>query len=152
MKKLFALICATSTLATGISGIPVFAEQSFNSEETVIEEQNVRATYLISEQYLSIYKNGSILYIDAETGSNSIMKTIGFKNVTVEYSTNLADWYEYKPPFDYTASSTRSCRMSGYSIPVTNGYYYRVTLNHYAKETGWFGSSQSVPNISNVVS
>ena len=77
---------------------------------------------------------------------------IGFKDIVVEYSTNQSNWDTYTTIGDILNSSASSCYLNNYSIPVTNGYYYRVTLKHYAKESGWFGSSQSEPNTSNVVS
>ncbi|MEE5994406.1 MAG: hypothetical protein V3G42_14435 [Oscillospiraceae bacterium] len=152
MKKMFSLLLTLVMLNCGITVVPVVAEETFDCEETIAEESIITASYLISNYNLNIYKNGSILYVNALTGSNSTMKTIGFKDVTVEYSTNCSDWYEYRQPFDYTVSSASSCYMTNYPISVTNGYYYRVTLNHYAEASGLFGSSQSVYNTSNVVS
>ena len=152
MKKIFAFCCAVGLLTCSIGNISTFAAETSFFEETVEEEPITRATGLITNFGLSIWKSGSTLYINANTISTSVMKTIGFKDIVVEYRTSTSDWVEYKPAFDYTISSARECYMDDYPVPVTNGYYYRVTLNHYAKESGWFGSSQSVSNISNVVS
>ena len=152
MKKMPAFFLTLGVLICSISSVPVMAEETIICEQPVIEEPIATAAYLISNYQVSVTKNGTTLYINAETRSASTMKTIGFKDVTVEYSTNCSDWYEYRQPFDYTVSSASSCYMTNYPISVTNGYYYRVTLNHYAKASGIFGSSQSVYNTSNVVS
>ena len=151
MKKLLAIICATGMLVSGVGSIPTFAEATSVYEETVDEEPIITATYLISYYSLSVRKSGTTLYINAETRSTSTMKSIGFKNIVVEYSTNKSDWDTYTNIGDILNSSTSSCYLNDYSVPITNGYYYRVTLNHYAKESGWFGSSQSVSNTSNIV-
>ena len=123
--------------------------------ETEIETETVvTAEGLISGYNLSISKSGNTLYINADTYAFSIMKTIGFKDIVVEYSSNANDWYTYDDDIpSQTTSNAYSYSLVNFSIPVENGYYYRVTLTHYAKETGWiFGNSQSVPNTSNVVS
>ena len=121
--------------------------------ETEIEtEAAITTEGLISDYSLSISKNGNMLYITANTSAFSIMKKIGFTNIVVEYSTNNNNWYTYDDDFSsQTTSNAYSYSLVNFSVPVENGYYYRVTLNHYAKETGWFGKSQSVPNVSNVV-
>ncbi len=150
MKKVIAVIFVLGMFTSNIFSFPVKANDSQTSKET--EVSIVRAEGLITGYTLSISKSGSTLYINANTRASTTMKTIGFKDIVVEYSANNVDWFEYEPAFDYTKSSASSYYMSSYPISVTNGYYYRVTLNHYAKETGWFGSSQSVPNTSNVVS
>lgn len=123
--------------------------------ETEIEtEAAVTTEGLISDYSLSISKNGNMLYINANTSAFSIMKTIGFTNIVVEYSTNTNNWYTYDNDISpQTTSNAYSYSLVNFPVPVENGYYYRVALNHYAKETGWlFGNSQSVSNISNVVS
>ena len=127
-------------------------------EQTVYEaeietEAAVTTEGLISGYDLSIRKSGNMLYINADTYAFSIMKKIGFTNIVVEYSANNNNWYTYDDDFSsQTTSNAYSYSLVNFSVPVENGYYYRVTLNHYAKEAGLFGSSQSVPNVSNVVS
>lgn len=151
MKKFLSFFC----MVCMISSIGTINAQA--TEQTIYEteaetESVVTTVGLISDYSLSISKSGNVLYINAKTLSNSMMKTIGFKNIVVEYSTNNNDWDTYTGTIsDQTASNAYSHALVNFPVTVENGYYYRVTLNHYAKETGWFGNSQSVPNISNVV-
>lgn len=152
MKKIFAFCCAMVLLNCSVGSIPTFAENTFVYQETVEEKPIITATGLITDYELSIWKSGSTLYLNACTIAVDTMKKVGFKDIVVEYSANNSDWDTYTNIGDVLNSSTNSCYMTNYSVPITNGYYYRVTLTHYAKETGWFGSSQSVPNTSNVVS
>lgn len=153
MKKyIISMVCSVCVAIAPMSALSVSA-----AEETMYftekgQEAIINAAGLITYAHLYISKEGTTLYITAETVSNSTMKSIGFKDIVVEYSTNNSDWDTYTNIGDVLNSSTNSCYMDDYSVPITNGYYYRVTLTHYAKETGWFGSSQSVSNISNVVS
>lgn len=153
MKKFlsfFCMVCIISSMGT----INVQATEQTGYETEIETEATVTTEGLISGYDLSISKSGNMLYINADTYAFSIMKTIGFTNIVVEYSTNNNNWYTYKDDIpSQTTSNAYSCSLVNFSVPVENGYYYRVTLNHYAKETGWlFGNSQSVPNTSNVVS
>ncbi len=48
----------------------------------------------------------------------------------------------------------RQCKqfLDKYAVTVQGGYYYRVTLTHYAKEQTWFfPDEQSVTNTSSYV-
>lgn len=151
MKKFlsfFCMICMINSIGT----INAQATEQTVYETEIETEAAITTEGLISDYSLSISKNGNMLYITANTSAFSIMKKIGFTNIVVEYSTNNNNWYTYDDDFSsQTTSNAYSYSLVNFSVPVENGYYYRVTLNHYAKETGWFGKSQSVPNVSNVV-
>lgn len=151
MKKFlsfFCMICMINSIGT----INAQATEQTAYETEIETEAAITTEGLISDYSLSISKNGNMLYITANTSAFSIMKKIGFTNIVVEYSTNNNNWYTYDDDFSsQTTSNAYSYSLVNFSVPVENGYYYRVTLNHYAKETGWFGKSQSVPNVSNVV-
>lgn len=153
MKNFLSLLCMICIISsTGI--INVHATEQTVYETEIETEATVTAEGLISHYNLSISKSGNMLYINATTVSPSSMKTIGFKDIVVEYSTNNNNWYTYNDNISpQTTSNAYSYSLVNFPVPVENGYYYRVTLSHYAKETGWiFGNSQSVPNTSNVVS
>lgn len=151
MKKIlsfFCMICIISSIGT----VNAQATEQTVYETEIETEAAVTTEGLISDYSLSISKSGNTLYINADTYAFSIMKKIGFTNIVVEYSTNNNNWYTYNDDFSpQTISNAYSYSLVNFPVPVETGYYYRVTLNHYAKEAGLFGSSQSVPNVSNVV-
>lgn len=79
------------------------------------------------------------------------MKSIGYKDISIEYSSDNVHWDEEKPNDDLLKSDSRSYYLNDYAVSVKGGYYYCVSLKHYAKESGWLGKSQSVENTSNSV-
>ena len=79
------------------------------------------------------------------------MKSIGFENIKIQHSSDKVNWSKEKDLDDLLKSENNSYYINDYSISVKGGYYYRVTCTHYAKESGLFGSSQSVNNTSNSV-
>ena len=151
MKKILSFFCMMCMISS-IGTVNAQATEQTVYETEIETEAAVTTEGLISDYSLLISKSGNMLYINADTYAFSIMKTIGFTNIVVEYSTNNNNWYTYDDDFSpQTTSNAYSYSLINFSVPVENGYYYRVTLNHYAKEAGWFGKSQSVPNVSNVV-
>lgn len=151
----------TKALALGVVGIltycvptmPVKALSDTYAQTTSTESQEsqTRTAGLISNMSLSISTGNKTIYISAKTQSNINMKTIGYKNISIEYSSDNVNWKEEKPNDDLLKSDSSSYYLNSYSVSVNGGYYYRVSLNHYAKESGLFGSSQSVSNTSNSV-
>ena len=81
------------------------------------------------------------------------MAKIGFKNIVVQHSVNgTSGWSDEVPRDDDLAANTFRHSKVNEPITVSGGYYYRIVLDHYAKETGWFfPGSQSITNYSNVV-
>lgn len=109
------------------------------------------AAGLIYKYELSVSCVNGMLAISGKTKSSSIMKSIGYKDIKIEYSSNGSTWYEEKPIDDMLKSDSSSYNLSNYTVSVKGGYYYRVKLTHYAKESGLFGNSQSVKNTSNSI-
>lgn len=111
-----------------------------------------RAAGIISGYYITVSSGNDSIYITAKTQAYSSMKSIGYKDIVVEYSNDNSHWYvENDNIEDLLKSDSSSYYLNNYAVSVKGGYYYRVTLKHYAKESGWFGSSQSVENTSNSV-
>jgi hemerythrin superfamily protein len=81
------------------------------------------------------------------------MAYVGFKGISIQRSTDgVSGWTVEKSLCDDLAQNTYIHQKVNESVSVTGGYYYRVVLDHYAKETGWFFPSQeSITNYSNVV-
>lgn len=119
--------------------------------QTVSTENQSRTAGLISSCYLNISKGDKCIYINGKTKSNISMKSIGYKDISVEYSSDGTNWKEEKSIDDLLKSDSSSYYLNDYAVSVKGGYYYRVKLTHYAKESGWFGSSQSMENTSNSI-
>ena len=149
MKKIVTLLCTACMLINSTSIICMAAEEPIPKISEQIPEKTAG---LITEKRLSISKQGSVLYIYGITKSDLTMKTIGFNSIVIEYSSDASNWYNYDTLSNIYNHDTSVCEINGLSQNVVNGYYYRVRLNHYAKEYGLFGNSQTEPNVSNVVS
>ena len=145
-------------LVLGIVGILLYSVPpmpakaiSYTYTQAVSTENQIRTAGLISSYYLNISKGDNCIYINGKTQGTDSMKSIGFKNISIEYSSDEVNWKEEKSLDNLLKSNSSSYYLNNYSVSVKGGYYYRVTLTHYAKESGLFGSSQSVENHSNSV-
>ncbi len=150
MKKKLIIICTVCMLISSSLSIHANAEEAYDNTYATVES-DVRTEGLIYYYSLYITKQGNTLKIYGTTQSHNIMKTIGFNGIVIEYSSNAVDWYTYDTIPNIYNSDDSVCTINGLSKNVTSGYYYRVKLNHYAKEYGLFGSSQTESNTSNVV-
>lgn len=148
-KKVLALGVA-SILMYSVPTMPVKAISNQRTQQN-LETNQTRTAGLISSYYLSISSGIKTLYINGETEASGNMKSIGYKDISIEYSSDGVNWDREIPSFDLLKSNSSSYYLNSYAVSVKGGYYYRVSLTHYAKESGWFSSSQSVENISNSV-
>lgn len=109
------------------------------------------AAGLIKSYEIAVSKSNGNLCLNGSTISSSQMKSIGFTNIEVQRSTDNKNWTKEKSLSDMLASSSNNKYINDYTTSVNGGYYYRIKCTHYAKESGLFGSSQSVSNTSNSV-
>lgn len=137
------ILCGIPTMSANAAAVP--------DTQAVSAEVQPKAKGLISTYRISVSHSGKTLYINGTTLSDSSMKSIGYKNVSVEYSSDGVKWYTEKSIGDLLKSDSLSYYLNNYTVLVQGGYYYRVSCTHYAKEKGLFGSSQSVDNTSNSV-
>lgn len=130
-----------------------FAEDLEPPVQTVVTDENVASTGLIMSYSLSISAGTKKVLITAITSATGTMAKVGFTDISIQRSTNgVSGWSEENQLDDDLAKSTNFHSKSNEQIAVVGGYYYRVVLNHYAKETGWFfPSHESLTNYSNVV-
>ncbi|MFA9381571.1 MAG: hypothetical protein ACERKO_10985 [Acetanaerobacterium sp.] len=121
-----------------------YAEGLYNSNNSQGTYQ-VFATELIAQYSLSLRNDGNRrITIKGETRSSDEMKKIGFTSIKVQ-RWNGSSWVTEKTISDQLVSK-KAVYTINYSTTVAGGYDYKVSLNHYAKESGLFGSSQSVFN------
>lgn len=150
MNKTFLAIGIAGILTYSVPTMPVKAVWE-KSTQTISTENQVRTAGLISFYNLEVSANRKAIVLNGSTRSSISMKSIGYKDISIERSSDGVNWKEEKPHDDLLKSNSSSYYLNDYSISVNGGYYYRVTLKHYAKESGLFGSSQSVENTSNSV-
>ena len=150
LRKLMVLFLAFGLLFINYFAITAFAEES-TTEST--SEGDVDSTGLIYSYSLSISAGTGCVYITASTIGTETMGKIGFQNIEVQRSSNGSTGWTTELPLDNDVVKNASVHTkSGEYHPVAGGYYYRVKLDHYAKDKGfWFPDSQSITNYSNVV-
>lgn len=149
MKKAFLAFGVAGTLAFCVPTMPVKAISSENIQTNTTVQPIAEG--LIYKYTLSISASNGELIINGSTMSSDTMKSIGFKDIEIECSSDRANWSTETSLSDKLSSSSSEYRLTNHSVDVDGGYYYRVTCKHYAKESGLFGSSQSIDNTSNVV-
>lgn len=119
---------------------------------TASEEVQPLAAGLISVASLSCTKGTKTVYITATTTGNEEMSKIGFIDIKIQRSSDLTNWTTEKTVSDKIKEDATTYSLDKYAVTVQGGYYYRVTLTHYAKEQTWFfPDDQSVTNTSSYV-
>lgn len=113
---------------------------------------SVYAAGLIASYALSCSSGSKAVTINAEIYGNYVLAKIGFKNIKIQRSSDKNTWTTEKTVSDKLSEDAMQKLLSGYSVSVTGGYYYRVVMDMYAKEdTWWFPETQSVAATSNSV-
>jgi len=146
------VICSAALLMTSLSGIPASAEEVLPVASSENNDAVITAVGLIQYYSLAVNNSSGRLCINGTTSADEAMKTIGFTNIVVERSSNgTSGWTSAYTLNDVTSSNVFAAYITNKLISVTGGYYYRVSCNHYAKETGWFPRTESISNTSNTV-
>lgn len=125
---------------------------SLDCYETEKTSQDIdRAVGLISEYSLYLVGNAGTAYITARTMGTDVMGEIGLKDIEIQRSSDCTNWTT-EITDNLIATNSIVHNISNYGYPVTGGYYYRVVLNHYAKENTWWNPAvQSINHTSNIV-
>lgn len=152
-KLISCVLCVLIMMLTGISSFTTYAEELEQPTQSEAENEVITSVGLISSFALSITGGTKKIYITADVYATDTMAKVGFTDVSIQRSANgYSGWVEEKPLNDDLAQNTYFHKKTNEQQSVVGGYYYRVVLNHYAKETGWFfPSSESITNYSNVV-
>lgn len=113
------------------------------------EEVMPLAAGLISSYSMICAAGTKTIYITATTTGNDVMSKIGFIDITIQRSSDLTNWTTEKTLSDKIKENATTYSLDKYAVSVQGGYYYRVTLTHYAKEQTWFfPDEQSVTSTS----
>lgn len=144
MKKI-AVFCVAAIMSCSILPMPVSAAEITTPYEEEIVEKTAGLIHLYS---LSISGSNRQLNLTGYTKAITSMKKIGLKDIKIQRSSDGINWSTEKTLSDMLLSDSSAYYLNNYKVDVNGGYYYRVTCNHYAKEYGLFGATQSEPNTS----
>lgn len=116
------------------------ADEAVDVTEPIGTEDEVtpRTEGLIAAHSATCTAGTKRVYITAQTTGAEEMSEIGFLDVRVERSSDRTNWTTEVNLGDMIAEDTDFYSLTNYSVTVSGGYYYRVTLTHYAKEDTWF--------------
>ena len=147
-KKIIATIAAFCLVQC--SNITVNAAE--NTMKQVQPSSSIYSVGNINGCSVSLSSSGGSLYLSGFTYCNGQMKKVGITDIKVYRSSNNSEWSYYSSADDLINENSSRYDESNVNIgTIVKGYYYRITCNHYAKETGLFGKSESISNTSNSV-
>lgn len=102
---------------------------------------------LIKTVSASISVSSKILTLNAGITASETMTELGFKNIKVKRSSDQSAWYVFKTISDRVTTNASSYSISNYTVALTSGYYYYVTLDFYAKKNS---TTTTVPGETDV--
>lgn len=134
-------------LALTIAGYSDTSTENASASEDDI--YTAKAAGLIDLYSLGCSGDVQTIYITASTNGNEKMSEIGLKNIRIEKSSDEINWTTERTLSDMILESESVYNLSKQGFSVEGDCYYRVTLEHYAKEdTRWFPQEQTVTNTS----
>ena len=143
-RKIISIL--TIACIVPILNAPINAEAVTNTQAVT-----PYSTGLIDNYDLSISLSNKTINLYAITDCNYTMKSIGIKSVKLQRSSNGTSWTTVSTIGDILSENVPALSTNKSIGTGSSGYYYRVTCTHYAKESGLFGSSESISNTSNSV-
>lgn len=133
-------------LALTVAG---YSDTTSGNAEAAEDVYTAKAAGLIDVYSLGCSGDVQTIYITASTNGNEKMSEIGLKNIRIEKSSDEINWTTERTLSDMILESDSVYNLSKQGFSVEGDYYYRVTLEHYAKEdTRWFPQEQTVTNTS----
>ena len=130
MKK--CILVLTALLLTVLSCNPGYVygyDEYDNNCET-----EPKSIGLINEYFVECSVGTKKVHIRMNTKSLYILDEIGFKNIYIQRSSDLVNWYTEKTISSLITTNQSQYYLSDYTASVNGGYYYRVNLDHYAKD------------------
>ena len=152
-KILSCILCILLIMLTCVFSLTANAEEIVQPTQLNFVNDGITSVGLISSFTLSITSGTKSIYINAETDATEIMAKVGFTNISIQRSANgYSGWTEETPLNDDLVQNSTFNTKVNEQHSVLGGYYYRVVLDHYAKEKGLlFPSHENITNYSNVV-
>lgn len=130
-KKIISVILAFACLC--VLPVQASAEEEVLDYSPVMPEEIVESVGLINNYSLYCWTGTKKIHIKMETIGEYTMDEIGFTDIQIQRYTT-SGWYTEKSISSVTITNAPSYYLSDYTTSVLGGYYYRVVLNHYAKD------------------
>lgn len=108
------------------------AEEEFDINSELVEEI-VESTGLINGYILECSVGTKLIHLKMKTTGAYTVDEIGFTDIQIQRHTS-SGWYTEKSISSVITTNASSYYLSDYTTSVLGGYYYRVVLNHYAKD------------------
>ena len=89
------------------------------------------------------------VHLKLEIQADYTMDDIGFKNITIQRSSNTYNWTNEDYANDQLIDNDDGYVIYDLPVWVNGGYYYRAYVEHYAKSYG--GSEETIGDYSNYV-
>lgn len=150
-KRILAIGTASMLIFSGV--VPIKTVKAADDINQLTDEMEIdisdRATGLIYQYYVTASTSNGKLVVNAKTRSDSSMYKIGFYDISIERSSDNSHWSQESYKGNWYTYYSSSYTFSDHSFDVDGGYYYRVSLRHYADNGS--GTTQSINNTSNSV-
>lgn len=135
---------------TIISAVPmsVSAEDIDDYTQPVITDEIIQTVGLISFASASISTGTKKIHMNLEIYAYTTMDEIGFTIIDIERSSDNVHFTHERYADDNTITNATHYHVGDYAWNVSGGYYYRVTLYHYARSDS---SVETIQNTTNSV-
>lgn len=149
-RKIFCILLAFCMMLIWMPSYTAFAVEADLTETAVDGEENVNYVGLIKSKSSSISAGLNKITLNCQTICNGVMAQVGFKEMYIQRSSNgTSGWYFFKFIGEDVVTNRRSYSISGAEHTVVGGYYCRVYMKHYAKNSA--GTTEYSESYSNVV-
>lgn len=151
LKKIAVVLMAVICLSAPMQAYAAETEpeQTAAAVSSTDEAVTPYAAGLISTYSVKCSAGTKEVKIGAQVHAFDTMSKLGFTDMTVERSsTGTGNWTPVAELPDDIAENVSAYSFSNYSVSVTGGYYYRVTVTFYAKEKGWFFPKSQTDSLS----
>jgi len=129
-KKILSVIIAFSCCPL----FPMYASAEENESNSDVQiDEIVESVGLIKYYSLACSVGTKIIHINMNTEGTGTMDEIGFTDIQIQRYTS-SGWYTEKSISSVTTTNASGYYLSDYTTSVLGGYYYRVVLNHYARD------------------
>lgn len=150
--KGLAVVMACMCCLTMPMQVNAAEEETAEANAVSTEQVEPLAAELIANWKLEFTNNSRTIYITAKTIATEQMSEIGFTDIKVQRSLDRTNWTTEVTVSDKIIQDATMHSLESYSVTVRGGYYYRVQLNHYAKEDTWlFPDEQSKTSMSSYI-
>ncbi len=142
LKKIVAIALACSCLF--LTPMQSYAEEEPDQSNQGVDEV-VTSIGLIDAFSAEVSVGTKLIHMKICTYGSGTMDEIGFKDIQIQRYTG-SGWYTEKSIASVITTNACSYCLGDYTASVLGGYYYRIVLNHYAKDGSTIERSGNTSN------